>query len=297
MEIRYQNNGKEQALGKVILITGAASGFGKLTAERLLSDGEWTVYGAARRVDMMKDLEQRGAHIIGMDVTSTEEVNAGVEQIIQEQGRIDVLLSNAGYASYGLIECIPLEEIQHQYEVNVFGMARVLKAVLPQMRKQGYGRVVITSSGLSGVSFLGLGWYASTKHALKGMGTALRQELKDFGIDVVMVDPAPVKTEFGTVGLEALRKIDHPVDYKECAYNVEKYLVSLESGPGPEGEVNYIVKALTDKKPRPVYKTSIRGKVFPRILPFLPDSLMDRIFVSMVKKAGKNSSQPVLTGK
>jgi NAD(P)-dependent dehydrogenase (short-subunit alcohol dehydrogenase family) len=276
-------------LAKVVLITGASSGFGKLTAEKLLSTGEWTVYAVARRVENMRDLEQRGAHIIKMDVTSTEEVNAGVERIIKEQGRIDALLSNAGCAIYGMIECVPIEDIQYQYEVNLFGQARVLKAVLPHMRAQRSGRVVLTSSGLSSASMLGLGWYASTKHALKGMGTALRQELKDLGIDVVMVEPTIVRTEFNALGLETLRKIDHPIDYKDHVYNFEKWINKLDNtGAGPEVTADHMVKALTAKKPKQVYRTTMQGKLVSKLLPLMPDSLVDRFFLSDIRKAGKH---------
>jgi NADP-dependent 3-hydroxy acid dehydrogenase YdfG len=275
-------------LAKVVLITGASSGFGKLTAEKLLSTGEWTVYAAARRVENMRDLEQRGAHIIRMDVTSTEEVDAGVDRIIREQGRIDALLSNAGCGIYGMIECVPIEDIQYQYNVNIFGTARVLKAVLPHMRAQRSGRVVLTSSGLSSASMLGLGWYASTKHALKGMGTALRQELKGLGIEVVMVEPLIVKTEFNTLGLETLQKIDHPLEYKERVYNFEKFITKLTNYfPGPENTANSLVKALTAKKPAPVCKPTILGKLASKSVPLLPDGIVDRIFLFAMRRAGK----------
>jgi NADP-dependent 3-hydroxy acid dehydrogenase YdfG len=275
-------------LAKVVLVTGASSGFGKLTAERLLSTGEWTVYAAARRLENMKDLEQRGAHIIRMDVTSDEEVNAGVKQLIQEQGRIDALLSNAGIAIYGTIECVPVEEIQYQYDVNIFGTARVLKAVLPYMREQRSGRVVLTSSGLSNISMLGLGWYASTKHALKGVGTALRQELKDLGIEVVMVEPTIVNTEFNTLGLETLHKVDHPLEYRDCVNNFEKYINQLTAGSTrPEDTADYLFKALTAKNPKQVYRTTMVGKMAAKFMPMVPESLVDRIFVSAMRKAGK----------
>jgi len=223
-----------------------------------------------------------------MDVTSDEEVNAGVEQIIQEQGRIDALLSNAGCAIYGTIECIPIEDIQYEYNVNVFGAARVLKAVLPHMRKQRSGRVVLTSSGLSNVSMLGLGWYASSKHALKGMGTALRQELKDLGIEVVMVEPSIANTEFNTLGLETLHKVDHPLEYQEHVYNFEKYINQLtSSSAGPKDTADYLFKALTAKNPKQVYRTTMIGKMSAKLLSIVPESLVDRIFISEMRKAGK----------
>ncbi len=130
---------------KTVLITGASSGFGKRVAEKLLDEG-YTVYAAARRVEKMTDLEAKGGHILRMDVIDNRSVEAGVDQVIKEQGRIDVLFNNAGYGSLGPIECVPMEDIQRQYEVNVFGMARLIKAVLPHMRKKRSGLIINTAS-------------------------------------------------------------------------------------------------------------------------------------------------------
>ncbi len=280
------NNGEN----RVVLITGASSGFGKLTAEKLLATGGWIVYAAARRVEKMRGLEKRGARIIKMDVASDRDVNAGVGRIIREEGRIDALLSNAGYGTYGMIESVPMEEILHQYEVNLFSMARVLKAVLPYMRRQRSGRIVLTSSTVSRISTLGLGWYASTKHALRAMGVALRQEVKEFGIEVVMIEPGAVKTGFDAVALGTLRRVKHPDDYKEYVRGFGRFLSeAYRRSPGPESSADCMVKALTAKRPKTVYKTTIDAKVIPRAIALMADRLFDRLVLSAIKSAAKKN--------
>ena len=130
---------------KVVLITGASSGIGKSTAKQLLKEGH-TVYGAARRVEKMTDLKNEGAHIIALDVADDSSMVAAVNQIINEQGGIDVLVNNAGYGSYGAIEDVEISEAKRQFEVNIFGLARLTQLVLPYMRKNRSGKIINISS-------------------------------------------------------------------------------------------------------------------------------------------------------
>ena len=130
---------------KVILVTGASSGMGKLSAQDLIKAGH-TVYAVARSVDKMKDLEELGGHVLKMDVTSEEDIEKVVAQVIEEQGRIDVLWNNAGFGLYGPVEDLSMERVQQQFEVNVFGVARLTKKVLPYMREQKEGLIINTSS-------------------------------------------------------------------------------------------------------------------------------------------------------
>ncbi|MBN2134896.1 MAG: SDR family NAD(P)-dependent oxidoreductase [Acidobacteria bacterium] len=269
---------------KVVLITGGSSGFGMLTAEKLLATGEWTVYASARRVERMKGLEEKGAKILKMDVTSDRQVQEGVRRIIKESGRIDALLANAGYGSYGTVESVPLEEIEYQYNVNIFGIARLLKAVLPQMRQQKSGRIVLVASIVSNISMAGLGWYASTKHALKAVANALRQEVKGLGIKVSMIQPGVVKTEFDEVALSTLRKIDHPEDYKPLMKGFDKYISdSYSKCPGPESTAKCMFKAITARRPKTVYRTTLDAKFLPRLVSLMPDKLFDRVILKSMK--------------
>jgi NADP-dependent 3-hydroxy acid dehydrogenase YdfG len=268
---------------KIVLITGASSGFGKMVAEKLLDDG-YTVYAAARSVDKMKDLEQKGAHVLRMDVTDTESVEAGVSQLIEEQGRIDVLFNNAGYGSYGTIECVPLEEIQRQYDVNVFGMARLIKAVLPHMRKRRSGLVINTASIVGHVSLAILGWYASTKHAIEGMSDALRMEVKHLGIDVVIIEPGAVKTEFDKVAFGTLDKVEHPADYQALVKAFRKYSENMYGKcPGPKSTADAVVKAIKAKSPKTRYATTTDAKFLPKLKRLLSDRMFDKAILSKLK--------------
>ena len=186
------------AAGRTALVTGASAGIGKATVERLLEEG-YHVYAAARRVDRMRDLEELGAVALEMDVTREEDVVAGVERIDGERGGVDILVNNAGFGLYGAVEDIPLDDARYQFEVNLFGAARLTQLVLPRMRERGAGRIVNVSS-VGGKIYTPLGsWYYATKHALEGWSDALRWELKHFGIDVIIVEPGLIRTEFGDV--------------------------------------------------------------------------------------------------
>ena len=164
---------------KVALVTGASSGIGKATAKQLLEDG-LIVYVAARRVEKMQDLAQLGAHVLKMDVTVEQDMVSGISQIKVTHGGVDVLVNNAGYAIYGPIEAITIDEARRQFEVNIFGVARLTQLVLPYMRAQKAGKIINVSS-VGGKIYSPLGaWYHATKHALEGWSDCLRLELKQF---------------------------------------------------------------------------------------------------------------------
>jgi len=160
---------------KTVLITGASSGIGKETARALLNEG-YTVYAAARRVEQMKDLEKIGATIFPLDVTDEASIIASVNSILEKEDSIDLLINNAGYGSYGAIEDVPIDEARRQFEVNIFGLARLTQLVLPKMRENRYGKIVNISS-MGGKIYTPFGgWYHATKHALEGFSDALRLE-------------------------------------------------------------------------------------------------------------------------
>jgi len=164
----------------VALVTGASSGIGKETVKKLLEAG-YTVYAAARRVEKMNDLADLGASILKMDVTDRVSIEAGVTNILYGERSIDVLVNNAGYGSYGAIEDVPLEEVRRQFEVNIFGLARLTQLVLPGMREKRFGKIVNVSS-MGGKIYTPFGgWYHATKHALEGLSDSLRLETAPFG--------------------------------------------------------------------------------------------------------------------
>jgi NAD(P)-dependent dehydrogenase (short-subunit alcohol dehydrogenase family) len=183
---------------KTALVTGASSGMGKAIAQRLIHDG-FQVYVAARHVGKMDDLAALGARPLRMDISREDEIKAAVETILGEVGGVDVLVNNAGFGLYGPIEDIDINEARYQFEVNVFGTARLTQLLLPSMRKKGAGTIVnITSMGGKVYTLLG-GWYHATKHALEGLSDCLRLELAPFGIRVVIVEPGLIETGFGDV--------------------------------------------------------------------------------------------------
>jgi NADP-dependent 3-hydroxy acid dehydrogenase YdfG len=252
--ITFQVNAQEQ---KVILITGTASGIGKATAKTLIEKGH-TVYGGDIQVEENLYLNDIGGHALIMDVTKDDQVNSGVQKVIDEQGRIDVLINNAGYGSFATIENIDMDELQYQFDVNVFGYARLQQAVLPHMRKQRSGLVIEISSVVGEISYPMLGWYAATKHAVEAMADALRQEVAPFGIDVVKIQPGAVKTNFPNVALAKLDQSYIPEDYKQLAADFKlvvegTYAYNSES---LDGTVNYIVQAIEAEEPETEYRTT-----------------------------------------
>lgn len=268
---------------KTVLITGASSGFGKCVAEKLLTEG-YIIYAAARRIENMRDIEAKGAYILKMDVTDSASVNIGVARVIEEQKQIDVLFNNAGYGSYGVIECVPLEEIQYQYNVNVFGMARLIKAVLPYMREKKSGLIINTSSVVGHISMPAMGRYASTKHAVEAMSDALRMEVKHLGIRVVVIEPGPVKTEFEETAFSTLDGVEHPYEYRSLIDAFKMYSRAMYAkAPGPESTADSVVRAIKARRPKFRYPTTTMAKILPKVRWLLGDRLFDKAILSGLK--------------
>ncbi|MEL6834821.1 MAG: SDR family NAD(P)-dependent oxidoreductase [Bacteroidota bacterium] len=241
---------------QVVIITGTASGFGKATAEKLVAKGH-IVYGGDINVEGNQYLNDIGGHALEMDVTDDAQVQAGIERIISEQGRIDVLINNAGYGEFATIENIKIEDLKHQFDVNVFGYARLQQAILPHMRKQRSGRVIIVSSVIGKFSLPMLGWYSSTKHAVEGMADALRQEVAQFNIDVVKIQPGAANTGLGATAFARLEQSNVPDDYKSMIDASAKSLeTNFTSAPGAEDTAETIVEAIELKHPKITYITA-----------------------------------------
>ena len=192
-------------MSQVILLTGASSGIGYNTAKDLAAAGH-TVYGAARRVEKLEELRPFGIIPLQLDITDEDSIKKAVETIITKQGRIDVLVNNAGYGFYGAIEDVTLDEARNQFEVNLFGLARLTQLVLPQMRAQRSGRIInVSSMGGRLTTFMGA-WYHATKYALEAFSDALRMEVAEFGIDVVIIEPGGIKTPWGLIAADHLEE-------------------------------------------------------------------------------------------
>ncbi|MFC6202199.1 oxidoreductase [Lactiplantibacillus nangangensis] len=238
---------------RVILITGASSGIGKATALKLQAQGN-IVYGAARRIEKMTDLAAAGVHVLKIDVTDEKTLIAAVETIQAEQQRLDVLINNAGYGSYGALEDVPLAEGEYQFKVNVFGVMRLTQLVLPIMRAQHRGRIINVSS-IGGKIYQPLSaWYMGTKHAIEGMSDALRMEVAPFGIDVSIIEPGGIKTEWAGIAEKKLLAVSGETPYHEQAVKVGAMLSLFDqfaSNPGVIAKL--MVRAVNDVKPKTRY--------------------------------------------
>jgi len=269
--------------GKTALVTGASSGIGKSTVEVLLSAGA-RVYAAARRIEKMKDLEKMGARVVQMDVTDESSMNAGIRAILEKEGSIDILINNAGYGSYGAIEDVPIDEARRQFEVNIFGLARLTQLVLPKMRENRYGKIVNISS-IGGKIYTPFGgWYHATKHGLEGFSDSLRIETKPFGIDVVIVEPGGIATEWGTISAENLKKTSGSGPYAENANKAADGLAKMYSSnqlSDPSVIANVILTAVTAGKPKTRYAAGYMSGIVLFLRRFLSDRMFDRLIKSM----------------
>ena len=267
---------------KVILITGASAGIGKQSALDLIKRGH-IVYGAARRVGQMQDIVKAGGHAIQLDVLSESDIVDAVKRIVQEQGRIDVLVNNAGYGVMGPVECVSMEDARRQYDVNIFGLARLTKEVIPHMRKERKGTIINISS-IGGKIYMPYGaWYQSTKHALEGWSDCLRLELHPFNIKVSIVEPGGISTEFGGVAVSPVVDRIKGSPYEE---SVEKYLNSRRkmapkySHPSVISDV--IVKASESANPKRRYLAGY-GKQLLSIRFWLGDAFYDFLMLKLLK--------------
>ncbi len=271
-------------MSKVILVTGTSSGMGRETALLLARKGH-TVYAGARRLDRMQDLAEQGIKPVQMDVTKEDDNERVVSGIIESERRIDVLINNAGFGMYGPVEDIPLDDARYQFEVNLFGLAHLTRLVLPHMRAQGGGRIVNTSS-MGGKIFIPFGaWYHASKHALEGWSDCLRIETAPFNIQVVLVEPGLIRTEFGDVTGAYMGKYYSP----ESAYKgqLDAFIAALSDPKaqtrGTEARVlaEVFVRAATTARPRRRY---VKG-VMARPLLFVRKWFGDRVYESFVRRA------------
>ena len=270
---------------KIALITGASSGIGEATAQRLLADG-YVVYAAARRLERMQALGAMGARLLPLDLTDDASIVAAVDAIQRSQGRLDVLVNNAGYGSYGALEDVPLNEGRRQFEVNVFGLARLIQLSTPMMRAQGSGCIVnITSIGGKMHEPMGT-WYHATKFAVEGLSDCLRMELAPFGINVVIVEPGAIRTEWTGIAKESLLRQSGHTAYAEQAVAHARLFESGETSKmvsEPDVVAKTISRALRARRPRTRYATGGGAHV----ILFLRRILSDRAFDGLMRMAEK----------
>ena len=266
-------------MSKTALVTGASSGIGEETARTLHKLG-YTVYAAARRTDRLEKLTPIGIHALTMDVTDDESMTNGIEKIIAETGRIDVLVNNAGYGSFGAIEDVSTDEARRQFEVNVFGLARLTQLVLPHMRAQRSGTIInISSIGGRFTTLLG-GWYHASKHAVEALSDALRMETAPFGIDVVVIEPGLIRTEWSGIAAKHLEETADGSVYasqiKAVANSMRSESTNKRQSP-PSVIADTVEKIVTARTPRTRYVVGFAAKPLVTLRRLLPDRAFDRV--------------------
>jgi short-subunit dehydrogenase len=272
---------------KVILITGASSGMGKATAGLLAQNG-YTVYAAARRLDKMKDLESLNVKTIEMDLANEHSMVRGVAQIIKEHGRIDILINNAGFGSYGAIEDMSLPDAKYQLEVNLFGTARLIQLVLPGMRENRFGKILNVTSIGGKFAMPFAGWYCASKFALEGLSDTLRMEVKQFGIDVIIIEPGGIQSEWSGIAINSLMDRSINSSYKG---KIERYINSIKKSvdamkrskkSAPIVIAKLIKKGIEAKHPKTRYIDGYNAKMLLGLRKLLSDRFFDKVMMSQL---------------
>ena len=240
-------------ISKAVLITGCSSGIGEATARRL-ADGGWTVYATARRLEAIEHLQDAGCRTLALDVTDEDSMRAAVDEVQRAAGAVGVLVNNAGFSQGGAIEQVPLDAVRAQFETNVFGPIALTQMVLGGMRAQRWGKVVNIGSMGGRLTFPGGGLYHATKYSLEAISDALRFEVKGFGIDVVLIEPGLITTEFGATAVAKAGEVAGDGPYAEFDAKVSALTTGVYEGPmrhlggGPDVVAKAIEKAISRRR-------------------------------------------------
>ncbi|HEY1591023.1 MAG TPA: oxidoreductase [Solirubrobacteraceae bacterium] len=265
---------------KAVLITGCSSGIGRSTAE-LLADKGWEVYATARRLESIEDLSERGCKTLALDVNDESSMQAAVDAVTAAEGAVGVLINNAGYSQSGAVESVPLDQARKQFETNVFGPLRLSQIVLPGMRAQRWGKIVNISSMGGKLTFPGGGLYHATKYALEAISDALRFEVRGFGVDVIVIEPGLIVTNFGDVASASVG--GDGGDYDEFNQKVAELTEGAYTGPmaklgaGPEAVAKAIERALSSKRPKPRYPVTASARLMISQRKLVTDRMWDRM--------------------
>jgi NAD(P)-dependent dehydrogenase (short-subunit alcohol dehydrogenase family) len=275
-------------MDKTAFVTGASAGIGEATARALLAAG-YRVFAGARRLDRMAGLAAAGATLLKLDLTDDVSIVAAVNTIKNEAGRIDVLVNNAGYGSYGALEDVPLDEGRRQFEVNAFGLARLCQLVLPMMRAQRSGKIVNVTS-IGGKIWEPLGaWYHATKFAVEGLSDCLRVEVAPFGVDVIVIEPGAIRTEWAGIARDGLLQMSGGSAYAELAKRHARMLATADTSSlasPPEVVARTIVRAVTARRPKTRYATGGGARTILFLRKILPDRMFDRLIWRVTQGAG-----------
>jgi NAD(P)-dependent dehydrogenase (short-subunit alcohol dehydrogenase family) len=271
-----------------VLITGCSTGIGRATALRLVRAGH-DVVATARRPETLAELADAGCRTLALDVTDEASMTAAVEAA----GPVDALVNNAGYSQSGALETLDMDDVRRQFETNVFGLLRMCQLVLPGMREKGAGRIVNISSMGANFTFPGGGVYHATKYAVEAMSDALRFEVAGFGVDVVVVQPGLIRTEFAAT-VEAGVPQDGEGPYAHFNATVAKATKeAYERGPlarlggEPEAVAKVVEQAITSRSPKIRYRVTPSAHVLIRQRRLMTDGLWDRMLATQFPRPGK----------
>jgi NAD(P)-dependent dehydrogenase (short-subunit alcohol dehydrogenase family) len=275
-----------------VLITGCSTGIGRATALRLARSGH-TVWATARREESIADLRDAGCHTLALDVTEEDSMRDAVERVEAEHGAVGALVNNAGYSQSGAVESLPMAELRRQFETNVFGLVRMCQLVLPGMRARRSGRIVNVSSMGANFTFPGGGAYHASKYAVEALSDALRFEVKGFGVDVVLIQPGLIRTEFSHTAAAAVGDADGPY----AAFNAavaQNTMDVYEKGPlarfggDPDDVAKAIQQAVTVRKPKIRMRVTPSAHLLVTQRRLMTDGLWDRFVASQFSRPGRD---------
>ncbi len=263
-----------------VLITGCSSGIGRATAEHLAAEG-WKVYATARRPETIEDLRARGCETLALDVTDEQSMSDAVAAVSEAEGAVGVLVNNAGYSQSGAVETVPIDEVRRQFETNVFGLLRMSQLVLPGMRAQRWGKIVNMGSMGGRLTFPGGGIYHATKYSVEALSDAMRFEVRGFGVDVILIEPGLIVTEFGGTAAASVQSTAGEGPYEHFNRHVAKLTEAAYKGPmvklggGPEAVARTIGGALKAERPKARYPVTPSAHLMINQRRFVPDRLWD----------------------
>lgn len=276
---------------QVVLITGCSTGIGRATAQYLARRGH-VVYATARRLEAIADLAAAGCRTLALDVTAEDSMRAAVDRVVTEQGAVGALVNNAGYSQSGALETLDLDDVRGQFETNVFGLLRMCQLVLPSMRERGFGRIVNLSSMGANFTFPGGGAYHATKYAVDALSDTLRFEVQGFGVDVVIIQPGLIRTEFGETAAD---RTAQGGDGPYAAFNQRVAQATrevYERGPlgrlggGPETVARAVQRAITAKRPKTRYRVTPSAHLLVGQRALMTDRMWDAMLRSQFPRPG-----------
>ena len=286
-------NAQREQEKRVALVTGASAGIGKAIVRRLLRD-DWIVYGAARRTVAMTDIANEGARVLSLDVCDEASMQSAVDAVMAREGQIDALVNNAGYGSYGAIEDVPIAEARRQFEVNVFGLARLSQLVLPGMRAARSGCIVNISS-MGGRIWMPIGgWYHATKHALEALSDAMRLELAPFGVKVVVIEPGAIESEWSGVAAGTLRNAAKESVYREPSETMAAVLENYDGAAKAEVIADVVSRALHSRNPRRRYAAPFDAKMLIFLHWLLPTALWERLMAMGLRASARRAQRKAI---